>query len=96
MRRLCRWLLLLCGTALICLRLYPFDETEWVSTLFQDDLVYAQANAFSLRLIRESGLSMKLYASYVSNLTTLTHTVVMLLEAVTIALVFLIASRKVQ
>jgi hypothetical protein len=95
MRRLCRWLLFLCGTALICLRLYP-DQAEWVPNLFHDDAVYALANALSLKIIEDSGLSMSLYASYADNLTTLVHTAVALLEAVAIALVFFVSARKLR
>jgi hypothetical protein len=93
MRRFCRWLLLLCGTAIISLRLYPSD-IEWVSKLFHDDLVYAHANALSLRVISESGLSLSLYGAHVDNLATLTHTVVIILEAVAVALIVLIAAKR--
>jgi hypothetical protein len=88
--------LFFCGTALICVRLYPLDQAEWVSNLFHDNVVYAEANALSLRVIRDSGLSLDLYKSYASNLTTLTHTVVVILEAVAIALVFFTAARKLH
>jgi hypothetical protein len=96
MRRLCRWLLFLCGTALICLRLYPSDPTGWASTLFQDDSVYALANDASFRFIKDAGLSLDLYESYAENLTTLVHTAVILLEAVAVALLFFVSARKVK
>lgn len=93
MRRLCRWLLFLGGTALICVRLYPSSQ-EWVARLFHDDLVYEHAEALSLRLISISGLSLSLYGSHADNLTTLVQTVVVILEAVVIAFVFFTAARK--
>lgn len=93
MRSFCRWLLFLGGCTLICFRLYPSDQ-EWVSKLFQDDFVYAGANAFSLKLISDSGLSLKLYESYADNLTTLTHTTVIILEAVAIGIIFFVAAKK--
>lgn len=96
MRRLCRWLLFLCGTALICLRLYPSDLPEWASGLFHDDTVYALANALSLKVIQDSGLSLSLYQSYADNLATLIHTAVIALEAVAIGLVFFITARKLR
>lgn len=95
MRLLCRWLLLLCGIALVCLRLYPTGQ-EWVSKLFHDDFVYAQANSFSLHLIRESGLSLDLYESYADNLTNLTHTTTVILEAAVIFIVSFVVARKLR
>jgi hypothetical protein len=96
MRRLCRWFLFLCGTALICLRLYPSGLPEWASKLFQDDAIYALANTLSLKVIQDSGLSLSLYESYADNLATLIHTAVMVLEAVAIALVFFVTARKLR
>ena len=96
MRRFCRWLLFLGGTVLICLRLFPSRPTGWASGLFQDDLVYTLTNAASFRVIKDAGLSLDLYESYVDNLTTLVHTAVILLEAVAIALVFFVSARKIR
>ena len=96
MRHLCRRLLFLSGITLICARLYPFDQADWVSHLFCDDIVYARGRAFSLGLIRDSGLSLSLSESYVTNLATLTRAVVIILEAVGLALLFFGAARKLR
>jgi hypothetical protein len=95
MRSLCRWLLSTCGIALICLRLYPADQ-EWVSNLFHDDFIYARANEFSVHLIKDSGLSLSLYEQHADNLTSLTKTTVIILEAAAIGLFFLILNRKLR
>ena len=96
MRRLCRWLLFLIGSTLVCLRLYPFERDDWVSQLFHDDFVYGQASSLSIRLIRESGLSLNLYASYADNLVTLAHATVVLLETVIIGVVFYIGVQRLK
>lgn len=95
MRRFFRWLLSSCGIVLICLRLYP-SENEWVSKLFYDDYVYDRANALSLSLVSDSGLSLDRYSAHVDNLATLSRTVVVILEAVVIALVFFTSARKLR
>jgi hypothetical protein len=94
-RRFFRWLLFLCGSVLICLRLYP-SESEWVSKLFYDDYVYDRANVLSLRLVSESGLSLDRYSAHADNLATLSRAVVIILEAVVVALVFFTAARKLR
>ncbi|HUJ68703.1 MAG TPA: hypothetical protein VLW86_04225 [Syntrophorhabdales bacterium] len=95
MRRFLHWLVLACGFALVCLRLYPSDDTEWISNLFFDDVVRAKAEAISLQIIGSLGTTGTSGVSYASNLTSLVHTVVILLEVVIIAVFFYLVARKI-
>ncbi len=96
MRRLCRWLLFLIGSTLVCMRLYPFERDDWVPQLFHDDFVYGQASSLSIRLLRESGLSLDLYSSYADNLATLVHAAVVHLETVIIGVVIYVSVQKLK
>jgi len=95
MRRFLHWLVLACGFALVCLRLYPSDDTEWISNLFFDDVVRVKAEAISLQIIGSLGTTGTSGVSYASNLTSLVHTVVILLEVVIIAVFFYLVARKI-
>ena len=95
MRRFLHWLVLACGFALVCLRLYPSDDTEWISKLFFDDVVRAKAEAISLGLIGNLGMTATSTASYASNLTSLVHTFVILIEVVIIAVFFYLVARRI-
>lgn len=95
MRRFLHWLVLACGLALVCLRLYPSDDTEWISNLFFDDAIRVKLEAFSLGLIGDLGMSTGTTATYTSNLTSLVHTFVILIEVVIIALFFYLMARKI-
>jgi len=95
MRRFLHWLVLACGFALVCLRLYPSDDTEWISNLFFDDVIRAKAEEFSLQVIGSLGTTGTSGVSYAANLTSLVHTAIMLIEVVIIAVVFYLVARKI-
>jgi hypothetical protein len=95
MRRLIHWLVLACGFALVCLRLYPSDDIEWISNLFFDDAIRLKIEAISLQMINGAGISLTNYPSYASNLTSLVHTFVILLEVLVIAAVSYLVARKI-
>jgi len=95
MRRFLHWLVLACGFALVCLRLYPSDEGDWISNLFFDDVIRAKAEELSLQVIGSLGTTGSSGVSYASNLTSLVHTSVMLLEVVIIAIVFYLVARRI-
>jgi hypothetical protein len=95
MRRFLHWLVLACGFALVCLRLYPSDDAEWISNLFFDDAVRVKLEAVSLGVIGSLGESVANNATYASNLSSLVHTFAILIEVVIIAVFFYLVARRI-
>ena len=95
MRRFIHWLVLACGFVLVCLRLYPTEDSEWLSNLFFDDAVRVKIEAVSLQMIQDMGISSSNFSSYASNLASTVHTFVILLEVLVIAAVFFLVARRI-
>ncbi len=95
MRRFLHWLVLACGFALVCLRLYPSEDGEWISNLFFDDAIRVKLEEISLGVIGSLGESVANNATYASNFSSLVHTFAILIEVLIIALVFYLAARKI-
>ena len=93
MKSIIRRFLLLCGTVLVLLRLYPSDPGGWISRLFWDDVIHAKIEATAVQVILFLGFSSPSYQAFASNLIALGHSFTILFQAVAIALIFYIVSR---
>jgi hypothetical protein len=85
--------MVLCGAALVILRLYPSSGKGWVSKLFFDDVIHAKIEAASMWAISFAGFSSDDYQAFVPNLMSLGHSFAILFQAVAIALTFYIITR---
>jgi hypothetical protein len=85
--------LLLCGTALVLLRLYPSDRGGWISKLFWDDVINAGIESMTVRVISFLGFTSSAYQGFASNLDSLAHAFAILLQALAIAFICYILTR---
>lgn len=93
MRDILHKLLVLCGAALVILRLFPSEPGGWISRLFCDDVIHVRVEAMTVQLISFLGFTSSAYQQVASNLSSLAHVVALLLQAVVIAFVFVIVTR---
>ena len=93
MRDIIHKFLLLCGTALVLLRLYPSGRGGWISKLFWDDVVNAKIEASTVQVLAFLGLTSSAYQAFASNLDSLAHAFAILFQAVAIAFVCYILAR---
>jgi hypothetical protein len=93
MRIIIHRFIVLCGTALVILRLYPSSGKGWVSKLFFDDIIHAKIEAVSTWAVAFAGFSSDDYQAFVPNLMSLGHSFAILFQAVAIALTFYIITR---
>lgn len=93
MRNVIHRFLLLCGAALVILRLCPSDPGGWISKLLCDDVINARIEAVTVQAISFLGFTSSAYQQFASNLNSLAHAFAILLQAVVIAIVFYMLSR---
>jgi hypothetical protein len=87
--------LLLCGVALVILRLFPTGEQGWISKLFFDDIIHARIEALTVKVISFLGLSSSAYQAFASNLASLGHAFAIILQVLAISLIFYIIARRI-
>ncbi len=93
MRDILHKLLVLCGAALVVLRLFPSEPGGWISSLFCDEVIHVRIEAMTGQLISFLGFTSTAYQQFASNLSSLAHVFALLFEAVVIAFVFFILTR---
>ena len=95
MRDVVHKFLVLCGTALVVLRLYPSEPGGWISRLFYDDVINVRVEAGTMQLISFLGFTSTAYQQFASNLSSLAHLCALLLQAVVIGFVFYVVTRRI-
>ena len=95
MRDIVHKFLVLCGAALVVLRLYPSEPGGWISKLFYDDVINVRVEAMTMQLISFLGFTSTAYQQFASNLSSLAHGFALLLQAVVIAFIFFILARRI-
>ena len=93
MRDVLHRFILLCGTVLVLLRLYPSDRGGWISNLFWDDVINARIESMSVQVISLLGFTSSAYQGFASNLDSLAHAFAILFQALAIAFVCYILTR---
>ena len=93
MRNIVRGFLLLCGTVLVILRLFPTGHESWISKLFFDDIIHARVGALTVNVISFFGFSSNAYQAFASNLASLVHAFAVILQVLAIGLTFYIITR---
>ena len=93
MRDIIHKLLVVCGAALVVLRLFPSDSGGWISKLFYDDVINVRIEAMATQLVSFLGFTSTAYDQLASNLSSLVHLFALLLQAVVIAFVFFVLTR---
>jgi len=83
--------LLLCGAALVVLRFIPAKPEGYLSKLFFDDAVHNRLDALSLKAFLSMGMTID--QSQVAQLSSLTHVIALVAEALGIALTVYIVTR---
>ena len=96
MKSIIHTFMVLFGTALVILRLYPSSDNGWISKLFFDDIIHANIEAVSTRFIWFMAYSSNDYQAFVPNLTSLGHAFAIAFQAIAIALTFYIITRWIQ
>ncbi len=87
--------LVLCGTALVILRLYPSSDDGWISKLFFDDVIHANVEAAGMKVISFMEFSSSAYQDCASNAMSVVHSFAIVLQAVAIALTFYVITRRI-
>lgn len=95
MRNAIRSFLMLCGGALVVLRLCPSEPGGWISKLLFDDVINDRIEAVTVKVISFLGFTSSAYQQFASNLNSLAHAFAILLQAVVIAFVFWILTRRI-
>ena len=93
MRDVIHRFVLLCGTVLVLLRLYPSDPGGWISKLFRDDVINARIEAVAVQMISFLGLTSSGYQAFASNLSSLAHAFAILFQVLAIAFICYILTR---
>ena len=93
MRDILHRFLVICGTVLVILRLFPSDSGGWISKLFYDDVINVRIEAMTMQLVSFFGFTSTAYYQLASNLGSLVHVFALLFQAVVIAFVFFILTR---
>ena len=96
MRSIIHRFLVLCGTALVVLRLYPSsDDDGWISKLFFDDVIHTSVEAAGMQAISFMGFTSNAYRDCASNVTSLVHSFTIVFQAAAIALTFYVITRRI-
>ncbi len=73
--------LVLCGVALIILRLYPTEPGGFVSKLFCDDVIHTRIEGATVHVISFFEFTSHAYQELASNLHSLAHACALLLRS---------------
>ncbi len=95
MRDLLHNFLVLCGAALVALRLYPAEPGGWISRLFLDDVIHVRVEEATVYVISFFGFTSSAYQQLASNLDSLAHVFATCLQAVMIGFAFYLLTRKI-
>ncbi len=95
MRSIIHRFLVLCGAALVILRLFPSSDDGWISKLFLDDVIHANVEAAGMHAISFMGFTSNAYQDCASNLMSLVHLFAMVFQVVAIALTFYVITRRI-
>ncbi len=93
MRDVIHRFILLCGTVLVLLRLYPSDRGGWISKLFWDDVINTRIESMTVQVISFLGFTSSAYQAFASNLDSLAHAFAILFQALAIAFICYILTR---
>lgn len=86
-------LLLLCGAALIVLRFIPSVSEGYLSKLYFNQAVHNRITDMSMKVFMGLGLHGDQYQSQIAGLTSLSHVIALIVEALGIAIVVYIVTR---
>ena len=96
MRSIIHSLLVLCGTALVVLRIYPSGDEGWISQLFFfDDVINANVEAAGMQLISFMGFTSNAYRDCASNIMSMVRSFSNVFQAVAIALTSYLITRRI-
>jgi hypothetical protein len=95
MRDIIHRFLVLSGTVLVILRLYPSSDDGWISKLFFDDVIHANVEAAAMQVISFMGFTSNAYQDCASNLLSLVHSFAIVFQAVAIAFIFYVITRRI-
>jgi hypothetical protein len=93
MRHLAHKFLLLCGAALVILRFIPSKPGEFLSRLFFDQAVHDRISDVGMKIFMSLGVSGDQYQTQIAGMTSLSHAIALIVEAVGIALTCYIITR---
>jgi hypothetical protein len=93
MRDVAHKFLLLCGAALVVLRFVPSKPEGFLSRLFFDQAVHNRISEMSMKAFLTLGVTGDQYQSQIAGLTSLSHAIALIVEALGIALTCYIVTR---